>query len=81
MEKITAIKQIRLKLGLTQVQVSSMLGITQSHYSANESGKVKRLSKRYLAMLAKYLSASPEYLLYGIGDMFIRDRPLYSQRI
>jgi hypothetical protein len=40
MEKITAIKQIRLKLGLTQVQVSSMLG-AKANYKPKPKAKHK----------------------------------------
>ena len=54
------LKKRRLMLGLTQMEVSSQLGITQSQYSRLE--KSESDPTKYLLRLSKILDCNPEEL-------------------
>ncbi len=57
------IKQRRLELGLTQVELAELAGTTQQGIVSVETGRTRR--PRYLHELAKALKCDVEYLLRG----------------
>lgn len=52
------LKEVRLKLGLTQLEVANALGTTQSYYNRIENAKVP---------------PPPTYLLKKLSEVFICD--------
>jgi len=59
------IKKRRLELGLTQLKLSEMAGISQSALQGVESGKSK--SPRNIGSMARALNCTPEFLQFGIN--------------
>lgn len=56
------IKELRIKKGLTQVQVAKKLGLKQNNYSNLEKGK-SRLTVERLTLLAEILEVSVQEIL------------------
>lgn len=56
------LKEARKKKGLTQIEVAQMIGISQSGFSAWESGKT-RIDAQSLSKLASLYGVSTSYLL------------------
>lgn len=61
------IRQRRLQLDFTQHQLAKMLGVSRVSVTKWESGVVKPAGEN-LYQLAKVLSCSPEWILYGKGN-------------
>lgn len=58
------IKELRKKNNLSQVEISKILGISQSSYSLYETGK-QDLTISVLLKLSRFYKTSPDYI---IGD-------------
>lgn len=61
------LKEARKQKGLTQAEVAEMVGISQSGFSAWESGKT-RIDAQSLSKLAALYGVSTDYLLGGEAD-------------
>ena len=61
------VKNKRNKLGLTQLQLSELVGTAQTSIQKIERGDTK--TPRHIEALARALKCTPEYLLFGIGDI------------
>jgi transcriptional regulator with XRE-family HTH domain len=64
------IKDIRLALGLTQIQFANRLGIRQSSLSAIENGITETVDERNIRIICKEFSVNEDWLRYGDGEMF-----------
>lgn len=64
------LKQLRKSLGLTQIDFSKHLGITQTAYSMIESGN-NPLSDKHIKVICSTFNVSENWLRTGEGDMFI----------
>ncbi len=62
------IKECRKMKGLTQKQVSKLMGIVTQQYQTYESGRYE-LNYQQLVMLCKILETSSDYLL-GLTDNY-----------
>lgn len=62
----TRLKRLRIKLGLTQDDVSKLLGIKQNAYSYIESGKTS-LTDRNAQILSEKIGVDKEWLLSGVS--------------
>ncbi len=63
------LKQLRKTLKLNQVNFAKQLGITQTSYSAIESG-VNPLTNKYIKMICVIFDVSENWLRTGEGSMF-----------
>ncbi len=63
------IRQIRVELKLTQKEMSTKVGVTQSYYSCIESSK-KGVSNRIYNQLFEKLNVNPNWLFKNEGSMF-----------
>lgn len=63
------IKEIRLKLGLTQVELSEKIDFTRTFISEIEIGN-KQPSFNFLIALKEKLNVSSDYILSGEGEIF-----------
>ena len=57
------VRKLRDKLGVTQVQLAKMSGITPATVSRIESGQIRELKSEALRRLARALGVSVEYLI------------------
>ncbi|PHM46567.1 helix-turn-helix domain-containing protein [Xenorhabdus miraniensis] len=60
------VRNRRVELNLTQVEVAALAGVKQQSIQQLESGMTKR--PRFLLELSKALKCSLEWLQYGTGD-------------
>lgn len=63
------IRDLRVSLGLTQIQLSARAGITQGSLSSIERGDTKGMKSETILNLARALGTSPEYLQTGKGPL------------
>lgn len=61
------IKKRRKELGLTQAELSELIGIAQQSLQSIESGKIGK--PRKIIALAEALETTPEYLQFGVGEL------------
>lgn len=61
------IKDLRLTLGLTQVQLAGKAGVSQGSLSAIETGETVMLKAETILGLADALGTSPEWIQTGRG--------------
>lgn len=61
------VKQLRLKNGLTQLQVAEMLGMGRSNYGHIENDRVE-LESEYATILANKFNTTSDYILMGDED-------------
>lgn len=61
------IKKRRKELGLTQAELSEIIGIAQQSLQSIESGKIGK--PRKIIALAEALETTPEYLQFGVGEL------------
>lgn len=57
------IKQRRLSLNLTLLQVAELLGVKEATVQRYESGDIKNIKHETIAQLAEILKCSPAYLM------------------
>lgn len=57
------IKALRIKMGLSQVELADLAGLTQQEISLIEKGKRKRYTEEELINFAKVLGVNPGYFL------------------
>jgi len=67
-------KDVRLKLKLSQVEFSERIFISKSFYGAIEIGE-KKLNDRIIFIVSKQFNVNEDWLRYGKGDMFIENSP------
>ncbi|MDE1492886.1 helix-turn-helix domain-containing protein [Xenorhabdus bovienii] len=60
------VRNRRIELNLTQVELAALSGVKQQSIQQLENGMTKR--PRFLLELSKALKCSSEWLQYGIGD-------------
>lgn len=65
------LKAIRIELGLSQKDISGLMGITQSTYSHMEKGEKSNLTIDHMNFLVDEFNVNPYYLLNGEKPMFI----------
>ncbi|MEI8668841.1 S24 family peptidase [Pseudoalteromonas sp. AS71] len=61
------VEKRRVQLGMTQAQLGLIAGLAQNSIHNIESGETKR--PRKIDALAQALNCTPEYLLFGIGEI------------
>lgn len=61
------LRELREDANLSQAEVASIVGITQSTYSSYENGSVKNIPLDALVKLCKFYHVSSDYLL-GLSD-------------
>ncbi|MFT6789067.1 MAG: SOS-response transcriptional repressor LexA [Pseudoalteromonas rhizosphaerae] len=61
------VEKRRVQLGMTQAQLGLIAGLAQNSIHNIESGETKR--PRKIDALAEALNCTPEYLLFGIGEV------------
>ncbi len=71
----TRVRGLRKALGLTQVQLSRLAGITQGSLSSIENGDTKELRAETILALAKHLGTSPDWIRTGAGPPTEPERP------
>jgi len=64
----------RKRLGLTQMQLAQMTGMSQGSIARIETGKAEEVQSSTLITLAKELKVSTDYLL-GLGEDEETERP------
>ncbi|MGI5882902.1 MAG: helix-turn-helix domain-containing protein [Dethiobacteria bacterium] len=64
------IKKIRLDIGLTQVEFTKKLGITQPSLSDIEKGKTVNIDERTIKLICQEFNVYEEWLRTGEGEMF-----------
>lgn len=69
----TRLKQRRAELGISQLQLSKKLKISQSAVALLESGRNQSTTK--IVELAAALETTPEWLLHGVGNAPILAEP------
>lgn len=67
MQTNSRLKELRRKLGLTQVDMAEFLGVTVATYSRYEKG-LFRLDAGILCKLADYYGVSVDYILLRTND-------------
>jgi transcriptional regulator with XRE-family HTH domain len=67
------IKEIRARLGLSQVEFSKRIFLSKSFYGDIEIGK-KKLNDRIIFIVSKQFNVNEDWIRTGKGEMFI-DRP------
>lgn len=70
------IKQIRLKINLSQEDFANFFGTGKSYVSAVEHDKCKLSQENLIKLLVNY-NVNMNYVLGGIGEMFIA--PKYEE--
>lgn len=71
-EMHSRIKEVRKKLGLSQAEFGSKLGLTQQSIALLEQGKTP-VSDKHIKPICSIFSVNENWLRSGIGDMFVRD--------
>ena len=66
------IKKCRLECGLTLLELSKMLGVTESTVQRYESGEIKNPKQETLLGMAKIFGCSTGYLMGGADDSAIQ---------
>lgn len=69
------IKERRLQLGLTLLQVASQLNVKEATVQRYESGDIHNIKHDTIVKLSKVLMCSPEYLM-GWSDSIVRPATL-----
>jgi len=69
------LKELRYKLGLSQKEFAEKVGIHYMTLSKYESGKYHP-SLRFLKKVEEVFNVNPQWLLQGVGEMFLpKDKP------
>ena len=68
------LKELRLKLKLSQVEFSKRIFLSKSFYGAIEIGE-KKLNDRIIFIVSKQFNVNEEWLRNGNGEMFIEKIP------
>lgn len=68
------IKLVREHFGLNQTDFGSRLGIKQSTVATNENGS-RPISERTISAICREFNVNHDWLVYGIGDMFVEISP------
>lgn len=78
----TNLREVRSKLGLSQVDIAKAIGMQQAQYSTYERGD-NRPSIDVLEKLVVKFNININYLLTGKGSMFITDqeKPLLTFKV
>jgi transcriptional regulator with XRE-family HTH domain len=68
------IKEIRTKLGISQVEFSERIFVSKSFYGDIEIGK-KKVNDRIIFIVCKQFNVNEDWIRTGKGDMFIDTPP------
>jgi transcriptional regulator with XRE-family HTH domain len=68
------IKEIRIELGISQVEFSKRIFVSKSFYGDIEIGK-KKINDRIIFIISKQFNVSDEWIKTGKGEMFIDTPP------
>ncbi|AEF86781.1 helix-turn-helix domain protein [Treponema primitia ZAS-2] len=68
------IKEIRTRLGISQVEFSERIFIGKSFYGDIEIGK-KKVNKRIIFIISKQFNVNEEWISTGEGEMFTDNPP------
>ncbi|MDR0307862.1 MAG: helix-turn-helix domain-containing protein [Chitinispirillales bacterium] len=74
------VKELRKRLGLTQVEFGKRVGIVQGHLTGIESGKKSITAKTFKVISSTY-GVSEEWLRTGKGEMFNKNPDKRAARI
>ena len=66
------LRQIREKLGYTQNEMAKHMHLKRTTYSSIEQGH-NSLIERHVLLLQEKLNVNPDFLIHGIGEMFLED--------
>ena len=77
---VTRLKQVREALGLKQKEFASRLSISAASYSEIEGGKYKP-NYEFIYNISTQFDVNLYFLLFGKGDMFLRDNQLITADI
>lgn len=69
------IRRRREQLNMTQLQLAELVGVQEATISRYESGKIKELSQKRIASIAKHLKVGPAYLMDWDNDDADGPRP------
>ena len=67
MDISSRVRNLRAKLGMTQLQLAEIVGVAQNSIQKIESGDTK--NPRNIERLAEVLQTTPEFLRFGVGDI------------
>lgn len=62
------IKEMRESLGLTQIEMSKRLGISQAHYSLLENGDMP-ISRKHIKAICYEFNVNPNWIERGEGEI------------
>ncbi|CDC28326.1 MAG: helix-turn-helix domain-containing protein [Anaerotignum sp.] len=63
------LKELRIKLGMSQSELGKVIGISNFAISSIERGK-RSLTERNLSLICEKLNVNTNWLKHGIGNMF-----------
>ena len=63
------LKELRIKLGMSQSELGKVIGISNFAISSIERGK-RSLTERNLSLICEKLNVNRNWLKHGIGNMF-----------
>jgi transcriptional regulator with XRE-family HTH domain len=64
------VKEVRLKLGLSQVEFSKRIFFSKGYYGSFEIGE-KRVTERIIQLVSSQFNVNKEWLKTGEGEMFM----------
>lgn len=68
------VKELRLKLGLTQEEFGEKIGLSKSGVSNIENG-TRNVSERHIKLISKTFGVSEVWIRNGMGEITIGKRP------
>ncbi|MBM6828503.1 helix-turn-helix transcriptional regulator [Anaerotignum lactatifermentans] len=68
------LKELRLKLGMSQAELGEIIGISNFAISSIERGE-RKLTERNLSLICEKLKVNKEWLEKGIGEIFQEELP------
>lgn len=69
------LKELRIKLGMSQAEFGEVIGISNFAISSIERGE-RNLTERNLSLICEKLNVNRDWLENGIGEMFMKDLPM-----
>lgn len=69
------LKELRIKLGMSQAEFGEVIGISNFAISSIERGE-RNLTERNLSLICEKLNVNRDWLENGIGEMFTKDLPM-----
>lgn len=69
------LKELRIKLGMSQAELGEVIGISNFAISSIERGE-RNLTERNLSLICEKLKVNRDWLENGIGEMFTDNLPI-----